>query len=230
MTYPPVVDEFETLRLICEGKSIARYGDGEFGLVRGGNCISQRQAPGIRSELRGILLEDNPLCLVGIPRLDPRGRKNPNWTRDCSHYRQFLNPKATYYSAFITRHDSAPWIAVDEYYDKMETLWAGKDITMVYGNKRSLHAEHRAMASAKSIKVVDADYDHSYHRIAEIERNVVAAGNKTVLLTVGPTATCLASRLSKQGFHAIDLGHIGMWWRAHKIPKIVQRGILEYPK
>lgn len=221
MTYPNVVDEFETLELICQGKSIGRFGDGEFNLARGGNCVSQHRVPGIRAELRDILINRAPPCLVGIPRLDPRSPKNLNWVKYATRFSEIMNPRATYYSAFITRPDSAPWIATKEYFDKMETLWAGKDITMVYGSKRSLNAGFPAMASAKSITVVETDYAHTYHRIDEIERNIHAAGNKTVLLMCGPTATCLAYRLAPKGFHAIDLGHIGMWWRAYDNPKLI---------
>lgn len=219
--YPVVADEYVTLSLVLSGKSIARYGDGEFNLVRGGNCVSQRKAPGIRSELVRILHSQDQRLLVGIPRIDKRSPKNGNWTKCCYHYCEFMMPGKQYYSAFITRPDSAPWIATDEYYDMVESLWRGQDITMVYGSKRSLSAEFPAMASAKSIAVVECDYAHTYHRIAELVEKVVAAKNKRVLLMCGPTATCLAARLTEHGHHAIDLGHLGMWWMAHKNPKLI---------
>lgn len=220
--YPAVVDEFDTLELICQGRSIARFGDGEFNLVRGGNCVSQRRVPGIKDELRAILLSRDPECLVGIPRIDERSPKNKNWVKYIDRFAATLNPRSTYYSAFITRPDSAPWIATKEYFDRMESLWAGKDITMVYGSKRSLSKDFHAMASAKSIEVVETDYAHTYPRIDEIEQNVHGVGRKTVLLMCGPTATCLAFRLAYKGYHAIDLGHIGMWWRAYENPKLLK--------
>ena len=222
MKYPQVVDEFETLRLVLEGKSIARYGDGEFNLVRGGNCVSQRRVPGIRVELQQVLRWNKDNLLVAIPRLDLRSPKFSNWSRCVmnGNYSEFLAPKMRYYSSFVTRPDSAPWIACDEYYADIERLWAGKDVTMVYGSTRSLSAEFPAMASAKSITVVSTDYAHTYPRIDEIEGSIRAVGNRTVLLMCGPTATCLAARLAND-FHAIDLGHIGMWWAAHKNPKLL---------
>jgi hypothetical protein len=219
--YPDVRDEFETLDLILAGKSIARFGDGEFNLVRGGNCVSQRQVPGISTELRRVLNWATPNLLVGIPRLDPRSPKNANWVRYSQRVREAVNPKKTYYSAFITRPDSAPWIATDEYFDKLETLWSNKDVTMVYGSNRSLSIDFPAMRSANSISVVAADYAHTYPRIDELQDGVEGIGNQTVLLMCGPTATCLAARLSDSGYHAIDLGHIGMWWRPQHNPKLV---------
>jgi hypothetical protein len=139
----------------------------------------------------------------------------------CSHYGGYLKHSKPYYSAFITRPDSAPWIATPSYFDLIEQLWTGQNITMVYGSKRSLSAEFPALASAKHIDVVECDYAHTYHRIAELEQSILALPNERVLLMCGPTATCLAARLSRKGRHAIDLGHIGMWWRAHENPKLI---------
>jgi hypothetical protein len=221
VNYPArIVDEFGTLLAVTHGMSIARYGDGEFNLVRGGNCVSQRRVPGIQIELQNILKGQNKDLLVAIPRLDKRSPKNVNWVKCCSHYGSYLRPDKQYYSAFITRPDSAPWIATDDYFDEIEALWKGKDITMVYGSNRSLSVDFPAMKSAKSITVVETDYAHTYPKIDAIERQIHRAGNKTVLLMCGPTATCLAARLAGK-FHAIDLGHIGMWWRAHKNEKLI---------
>ena len=218
--YPSVRDEFETLACVLDGKSVARFGDGEFNLVRGGNCVSQRMVPGIQIELQNILKSSDSNLLVGIPRLDSRSPKNVNWLKCCSHYGGYLSPKKEYFSAFITRPDSAPWIATDEYYAKIESLWKGKDVTMVYGSSRSLSKDFPAMFSAKTIAVVETDYAHTYPKIDAIERQIRRVGNKTVLLMCGPTATCLAARLAGN-FHAIDLGHIGMWWMAHKNEKLI---------
>lgn len=220
MDYPEVVDEFNTLDLICGGASIARFGDGEFNLARGGNCVSQIGDMVIREELLGLLHHNGKECLIGIPRLDPRGPKDGNWRKLAEKYAPLLAPKKTYYSAFITRPDSAPWIATEEYFDKVESLWRDKDIAMVYGSERSLSRGFYAMKSAKSVEVIPAPYRDAYKEINQLEKRIAETGIKTVLLMVGPTATCLAPRLAARGFHAIDLGHIGMWWRAHRNEKL----------
>lgn len=226
--YPGVVDEFETLRLVVdEEKSIARFGDGEFNLVMGGNCISQKNVPNITMELKNVLRSKDPNLLVGIPRLDERSPKNVNWRKLCMRYGKYL-VKKTYYSAFITRPDSAPWIATDEYYAKVEDLWRDQDVTAVYGSVRSLFIGHKGMMSARSVIRVDTPYDNAYVDIHRIMADVERAKNKRVLLMCGPTATCLAARLSLKGFHAVDLGHLGMWWHAHKNEKLKRH--LNYAK
>lgn len=227
LNYPSVVDEWTTLNEVSKGKSIARYGDGEFNLVRGGNCVSQRMAPGIQVELQNILHSKDDNLLVAIPRLDPRSPKNSNWTRCCEKYGSYLKHGKTYYSAFITRPDSAPWISTPTYFDGIEWLWAGKRIIMVYGSKRSLNADFPALASAKHIEVVECDYAHTYHKVNLMEQDILRRDPEIVLLMCGPTATCLAARLAGKK-HAIDLGHIGMWWRCYDNPKLTKH--LEYIK
>lgn len=227
--YPEVADEFETLRLVLEGNSIARYGDGEFNLVRGGNCVSQRKVPGISDELRMILRTPPKGLLVGIPRLDPRSPKNGNW-RKCTHnghYASYLHPTRRYYSAFITRPDSAPWIATDAFFADVNSLWKDQYVTFVGNGKRSLTPEFLMETGAKAVHYVECDYAHTYHRINELEqaclRPMGVEEPRRVLLCAGPTATCLAARLTRHGIHAVDLGHVGMWWMAHRNEKLVSQ-------
>lgn len=50
---------------------------------------------------------------------------------------------------------------------------------------------------------------NAYSKIDEIENEVLKNGqDKLILLMLGPTAKVLAKRLSKEGYQAIDLGHI----------------------
>ena len=59
-------------------------------------------------------------------------------------------------------------------------------------------------------------YRDAYASIDRLMAEVLAYKNHRVILCVGPTATCMADRLAAEGRHAIDLGHIGMFWRAYE--------------
>lgn len=213
--YPNVKGEEETLDQVLAGKSIARYGDGEFNLVRGGNCVSQIADEAMQAELRAILKAPHKDCIVGIPCLDHRGPKFKNWSKYQSVYSPHLNPKVTYYSAFITRPDSAPWINTEAFFDKVESLWAGKHVVMVYGSDRSLSAQFRAMKSAADITIIPCPRRDAYAVVDSLEDQILDTQPNTVLLMCGPTATVLANRLAPKK-HAIDLGHIGMFWRLYE--------------
>lgn len=211
ISYPAVRSEEATLDAVLEGKSIARYGDGEFKVVGGSGCVSQVANKRLAEEMAYILRAESSRCLVGIPNLDPRSPKIENWRKYEKRYPKWLNPNKTYWSAFITRPDSAPWIYTKAYYEKIESLWKGKAVTIVHGSDRSLTADFPAMKSAALIATVRCPRRDAYSEIDVIEAEVRKAGCKTVILCCGPTATCLAWRLH-QAFHAIDLGHIGMFW------------------
>lgn len=210
--YPDVVNELETMKLLHQGMSIARYGDGEFNHVNGKRNVSQFFEKGLQNELKEILAaENNPNCLVGIPPLnDPDMNKKDFWLKGgrTKSYAQHLNPNTTYYSSFITRPDNMPKINTAEFFDSVRELWRDKDVILVSSLAKSLHPE--LMSDAKSVEVVLGPRQHAYAEINRIEQEI---GNtkKRVLLCLGPTATVLAWRLAKKGIHALDLGHVGVF-------------------
>ncbi len=81
--YPAVLGELQTLDLVLSGRSIARYGDGEFALAEGRSIRPQRHRPDLGARLRGILNGEAETCLVGIPNiLAPRAQTTrPGSTR-----------------------------------------------------------------------------------------------------------------------------------------------------
>lgn len=215
-TYPQVAGEFETLEAVLAGASIARYGDGEFNLARGGSCVSQVPIPALALELQQILIAKHKECLIGIPTMDPAGPKYRQWVGYTQRFAEFLSPKKRYYSAFISRPDSAADnVNTQEFYDKVESLWRDQDVTLVGNGRRSLTEPKLALA-ARSVKFLQCSFAHSYDDIDMLYQGCIKAGNQRVILCAGPTATCLAFRLSKVGMHAIDLGHLGMFWRRYE--------------
>lgn len=213
MPYPAVKGEDETLDLVLQGRSIARYGDGEFKIAAGGGCVSQVPDRRLSEELREILHSTKDECLVGVPTMDRRSPKYGNWEKYEKIYPRLMRPGKTYYSAFITRPDSAPWIDRPDFFDKVESLWAGKHVTMVYGSARSLTENLEPMRSA-NVTVIPCDRRDAYAQIDVLEKQILLSKPHVVLLMCGPTATCLAHRLAGKK-HAVDLGHIGMFWRTY---------------
>lgn len=213
--YPEVVDEWTTLRRVLAGASIARYGDGELKIMRGGNCVSQRFDTQLSNEMAKIIAAPRANLLVGIPTIDSRNPKMENWKKLMPRFSPLLTRGATYHSSFITRPDNAPWLGTPDYFDAVETLWKDQIVTFVGNGQRSLTLEFLQKTGAKQVHWVPCSYRDSYAHIEHLQDEVMHAGNHRVLLCVGPTATCLASRLESAGKHAVDLGHIGMFWRRY---------------
>lgn len=208
LRYPPVLDEHATLNHVVSGRSLARYGDGEFALCAGRSIPCQMHDHTLQLRLRDILRESGD-CLVGLPNLHSATPKAAYW-RKHEQAAQFLTPRL-YVSAFVTRPDSAPWIDTAAYWALLESLWLGQDVTLVRGSTRSLTKAD--LIGARTVREITAPKYHawdSYHALLERIGTPSRA-----LLCLGPTATVLAVDLCAKGVHAIDLGHIGLFWKKH---------------
>ncbi len=216
--YPKVTGEFETLQRICAGASIARYGDGEFKMAAHGAGIkSQRPHPALTARLQNIL-KDSGKCLVGIPNIhavleheSSTGQKIEFWTKQM-RYGGILNLNRSYVSSLISRPDSAPWIDKDAYWQLLESLWVGQDVTVVRGSGKSLCPDD--LVGARTITDVLCPKQHAFSDYASILERIGTP--KRALICLGPTATVLAVDLCKRGVHAIDLGHVALFLRKRR--------------
>ena len=213
--YPPVHDEMMTLERVCAGASIGRFGDGELKLLRGLDCVSQKADKKLQAELKGLLASETTTALMGIPTLNKESPKYKNWEKLSHKFAPFLRDKREYYSAFISRPDSAPWTNTEYFFDMVQGLWKERAVIFVGNNVRSLKKEFLLATGAARVSWVPCPYRDAYTSIGRIEREVMSINTTRVILCAGATATCLAERLAKQGRHAIDLGHIGMFWRRY---------------
>ena len=207
--YPHVVSEAETLAQVVNGRSLARYGDGEFHLCAGLSIPCQEWSQSLQHRLIGILKDVSP-CLVGIPNLHAPTPKRKFWETFRSSSR-FLTGRV-YVSSFVTRPDSAPWINTPSYWLALEALWFGRDVTLVRGSERSLTAAD--LTSAKSVTEIVAPKINAWSGYRELLERVGTP--ETALLCLGPTATVMAVDLCAKGVHAIDLGHAGMFLHKHR--------------
>lgn len=210
MKYPSVLSEFETLRLVLEGRSLARYGDGELKMAEHNAGIKSQVAdPRLSQRLREILL-DSGACLVGIPNIRSDTPKAEFWGK-FTRYASLLADRP-YVSSFVTRPDSAPWINVPDYWACLESLWVGQDVTLVRGSTKSLTADD--LVGAATITEIIAPRQHAWAEYASLLDRVGRPAR--ALICLGPTATVMAADLCAKGVHAIDLGHVAMFLRKYR--------------
>lgn len=209
--YPRVLGESDTLERVLAGASLARYGDGEFALCRGRGIPCQAFDHGLQARLRGILKAQGR-CLVGIPNLDSPTPKAAFWER----YRDAADVLGdqSYVSAFVSRPDSAPWIDTPAYWQQVEQLWRDHDVLLVRGGLRSFTAAD--LSTARSAHEITAPRVNAWSEQERLRARIEALKPSRVLLCLGPTATVLAVDLCAVGIHAIDIGHLGMFWHKHQ--------------
>lgn len=208
-TYPLVRDEFQTLRRVLAGASLARYGDGEFNLCGGTPAKAQAVHSVLCRRLREILQESGS-CMVGIPNLHSDTPKTAFWQKYYAAAQWLVH--RPYCSAFISRPDSAPWINTPEYWAQLESLWAGQDVTLVRGNSNGLSRDD--LTRARHVTEVIAPRENAFTDYDELLE--VIGRPQRALLCLGPTATVLAVDLCVRGVHAIDLGHAGLFLRKYR--------------
>jgi hypothetical protein len=205
--YPRVMNEQLTMELAAHsGMSLARFGDGELRLCYMGKHIAQKADKRLADELRAILQNSTAVCCIPNS-LAPNG-KPVMWgpTRYASpEYTSLYNASRTYGSSFVTRPDSAPWIDTPHYWRMCRSLWADKDVTLVIGT-RGGSLTH--LLAAKNVRTIYGPERDAYASIDELEEEIGKPCHP-VLICLGPTATCLAERLARNGVQGLDLGHLG---------------------
>jgi hypothetical protein len=204
--YPKVRDEWTTLKKLQEGLSIARFGDGELKMATGKEYVREPANRHMARELLGVLEKPHKNCLVGIWPLVKESPKYASLVRHKERFKQVLSPNVEYYSSLISRPDSAPWIRTREYALEFQKLWAGKRVAVVC---EADGGALRALGAADSIDHIECPHTRAYAKIDWFEKQVLRNSPDIAILACGPTATCLANRLSKHGLQAIDFGSAG---------------------
>lgn len=224
--YPRVKGEFATVRRLLEGKSIARFGDGELKILEGVGYGREPVNGALTAEMRMVVCVPHDDCLIAIPTMDPAGPKFPNWqrheTRFCKYFTR--DDGHVYYSAFVTRPDSAAeQLESREYFDLISKLWAGRERVVVVSEPDSKLLVCAQAMSGPGLVHLECPSHRAYAGIDDLERAIVDAEPSVALLSCGPTATCLANRLTRRGIQGLDLGSIGgllLRW----MPRIKSKG------
>ena len=220
-----VADEFATVKeIISSGASIARYGDGELKLCLGIKQMCQPFSPEIQNALRRILLEEVPGLLVGIPRIyDPDSypiqgsQKKGFWRRyQSAGHMGLYDSERQYYSAFITRPDSAGEIDCDEYWGMIRDIWSGREVVLLQGFDREFEKDSRLFSQASRLSIVYGPRHNAYRHLKRLKKVLLEYPQTALLiLSLGPTATVLAYELAQEGRQTLDLGHLGMFFARH---------------
>jgi hypothetical protein len=204
-----ILDEFDTIRAVLSGKSLARFGDGELKVMHGAGYSREPAYAELTAQLVQTFLAPHPDCLIGIPTWDARGPKYQNWLRHRDRFNKLIQPKTLYASAFVTRPDSAPWINSREYAQAVERIWKGKRVVVVCEKQGSM-VKTVALAAAE-VKHLACPHQEAFASIDKLEGKTLAHAPDVAILCAGPTASILANRLAAKGVQAVDLGSAGQF-------------------
>ncbi|MDE7224115.1 MAG: GT-D fold domain-containing protein [Acetatifactor sp.] len=212
--YPQIISVEDTISEIVEHrKSIARFGDGEFGIMCGvQRWRFQKKDEKLANRLKEVLQSQQDRVLIG---LNEFYGEFSNWENGAAngvrmyltpevrkqHY-ALLNPHRIYGNARMSRNES--W----ENVRNLQRIWEGKDCVFVEGFQTRMGVGNDLFNNARSITRILCPAESAFDRYEEIYNEAVKQPrDKLFLIALGPTACVLAYDLAMQGYQAVDLGH-----------------------
>lgn len=211
-----VLSEWKTLEMVMNGCSLSRYGDGEIKHMDGKKNVSQEQADSLSRALSDVFDSELKGHMVGIPNVF-NGRSFDGLAEKYieSMRRRFgkrSDPKRVYGSAYISRADLCGYLDWAPYWSAISELWNGKDVVLVRGNGKRANPAGM-MERARDFVEIEIPSKNAWECYPEILKECMRMGSFCrFLLAAGPTATVLAYDLALRGRHAVDIGHLGMFY------------------
>lgn len=218
---PIVKDTDETLEKIINDKcSMSRFGDGEFSLIYGESLKFQPKNYELQRRLKEILKSNEDNHIVCIPNVFGEmewatDKAKKYWIKYLNLNRgkiyRVLSKNKEYYDTQVTRLyiDLKDKEIVKKRFEKIKLLWKNKKIIIVEGEKSRLGVGNDLFDSATSIERIICPSINAYLMYEGIFKEITKQDkSKLILIALGPTATVLAHDLSKEGYQAVDIGHI----------------------
>ena len=217
--------------ILTHRSSLARFGDGELGMIYGDTLGFQKHNQQLGEMLRKVLTTQTEGLLVCIPDgFEKLGRYNQVevgfWKAHCYYNRKrwysLLDMSISYGNTFMSRFYSMEFDQTlsTSRIEKLKKLWNGRDVIFIEGSDTKMGVGNDLFDNAKSIRRVICPSKDAFARYEEIVHQVVFLPheeNDLFILALGPTATVMAAELQHHGLQALDLGHLDIEYEWYKM-------------
>ncbi len=237
---PIVLNSDETIEyVVTNHASLSRFGDGEMNMIYGSNLNFQKKDDRLGQRLSEVLSSSDDKLLVCIPDVfDDLNKYNTverNFWRANLYYNRtkwyrFLKKGKIYGNAFISRFYAMEYNVdlASKRLQSLKRLWENRNVVFVEGIDTKMGVGNDLFDNAKSVKRILCPSKNSFECYDEI-LSASKEMNKDVLfiIALGPTATVLAYDLSKDGYQALDLGHLDIeyeWYKMKATSKVPIKG------
>ena len=204
-------------KVIKEGYSIARFGDGEFAAIRKmqrwnfqgvSEYLSERLKEVLQTKDDKILIALNPFfygSLFHLPELDADGVRAYMRPEVRKFHSELLDPERTYADALF--HN----MSCDEDVKEIKKLWNDRDCVIIEGVHTGSGVGNDLFGGCNSLQRIICPAENAVDVYDEILKKATEQPkDKLMLLALGPTATVLAYDLYKAGYQAVDMGHLDL--------------------
>ena len=238
---PKIMSNELTFNLLLNtDKSICRFGDGEFTLmlVPNSNIGFQKSSKLLSKRLKEVLSSNDENILVGIPNifgsLEGQNDETKNyWRKYLCDNRQTIYETLDFDKSYANAGISRPYIGANKEnmssaefcFDSFKNIIKNKNIVIVEGELTRFGVGNDLLAECKSVKRILVPAVQAFDKYdAILDTCLQQSRNVLFILAIGPTATVLAYDLAKNGYRAIDIGHIDIeyeWYLRKATKKIL---------
>lgn len=212
----------ETIEKIIQGYSISRYGDGEFDIAfRKKELYFQEYDSELSKYLREILNSNLEKLLVAIPRtlIEIKNLKENEkyfWSRYYLKQKEKLEKNISkdkvYFDSMISRF-YMPYINPEENIESIDKLikyFSNKKILIIEGENTRFGLGNSLLKNSSEIQRIILPDRNGFRKYKEVIKFVLEnfTRDNIILIALGPTATVLAYEFSKEGYQALDIGHL----------------------
>lgn len=240
----PIIRNADELldKLLIEKNSLARFGDGEFSIMDGiKRCGFQHPDDKLAKRLKEVIESEEENLLIGIA--DNYGSLEKYTDAAALAIRSYMSPQTRqrhwkylkenriYYDAYVTR----PYVIYKDKtntisrFQKIRQLWENREVIIVEGAKTRFGVGNDLLFNAKKVKRILAPAESAFDRYDDIFQASLKCAERDILYLValGPSADVLVYDLCKNGYQAIDIGHLDIEyeWFIHVQE---QRGPVKY--
>lgn len=230
--YPQIGSTEEAIdKIVNQGYSLVRYGDGEFETMAGYERVPyQKYHPELAARLAEIISSREEKLLIAIANnygmldeytddtiygirayMDEKTRK---------FHMSVLEKNRKYYDAYMfksyfghkNREDTWKRVAM------VKRIWENRNIVIIEGDKTRTGYGNDLFDNAGSLRRILAPTSNAFDKYKEI----LSAASKLekdclILVVLGQTANLLVYDLMKRGYQAVDIGQIDMDYEWYKI-------------
>ena len=213
----------ETLKEILSGKSIARFGDGELKLImgmglgnRGNNNEYQVYNERLSKRLKEIIKSPTKSCVIAINSFYDKSTDITFSGQNFSYWENFWlkfwkKLKSIYRKEYTygCSHISRVTLFKENDIKDIKKIWDNKKVLFVVGNGSYFVYEKKLFDNVKNAKMMVVAGKSSFDKYDSILEKIMTFDKQyLILLSLGPCATVLAYDLSKEGYQALDIGHL----------------------
>jgi len=215
---PHIMDVATTRQEVIDNKkSISRFGDGEFGIIAGvGRWRFQAASDKLAQKLKDVLLSEDTGIVIGLNQ-NFYGNLERLSEVDADGVRAYMRPAVRKLHAEVLDSDRIYGNALMSSIDSVESarelkrLWDGRDCVFIEGKHTGMGVGNDLFDNCKDIERIIAPAENAVDRYDEIMKAALKQSKeKLILLALGPTATALSYDLYKEGYWAVDIGHVDL--------------------